>query len=57
MLYVPKLTTNLFCVHAATAKGNTVPFKHESCHICNKKGKVIGNGSPLGKFYKLDCAV
>ena len=57
VLYVPKLTTNLFSVHAATAKGNTVSFKHESCHSQNKKGKVIGNGSPLGKLYKLDCVV
>ena len=57
MLYVPKLTTNLFSVHAATAKGNTVSFKHESCHIRNRKRKVIGNVSPLGKLYELDCAV
>ena len=57
VLYVPKLTTNLFSVHDATAQGNMVSFKHESCHIQNKKGKVIGNGSPLGKLYKLDYAV
>ena len=57
VLYVPKLTTNLLSVHSATAKGNTMSFKHESCHIQNKKEKVIGNGSLLCKLYKLDCAI
>ena len=33
VLYVPKLTTNLFSVHTTTVKGNTVSFKHESFHI------------------------
>ena len=57
VLYVPKLTNNLFSVHSATSKGNTVSFKHKDCCICNKNGKVIGTGSSLGKLYKLDCQV
>ena len=28
VLHVPKLTNNLFSVHAATSKGNTVSFRH-----------------------------
>ena len=57
MLYVPKLATNLFSVFSVTSKGNTVTFKHGSCHIQNKKGKVIGYGSSLSNLYKLDCTV
>ena len=57
VLYVPKLTNNLFSVHAATSKGNTVSFKHKYCCIRNKNRKVIGTGSSLGKLYKLDCEV
>ena len=57
VLYVPKLTNNLFSVHTATSKGNTVSFKHKDCCIRNKNRKVIGTGSSLGKLYKLDCEV
>ena len=57
VLYVPKLINNLFSVHAATSKGNTVSFKHKDCCIRNKNRKVIGAGSSLGKLYKLDCEV
>ena len=54
VLYVPKLTNNLFSVNAAAAKGNTVSFRHKVCCIRNKNRKVIGTGSFLGK---LDCEV
>ena len=57
VLYVPKLTNNLFSVHAATSKGNTISFKHNDCYIRNKNRKVIGTGSSLGKLYQLDCEV
>ena len=57
VLYVPKLTNNLFSVHAATTKGNTVSFTYKSCCIQSKYRKVIGTGSSLGKLYKLDCEV
>ena len=53
-LYVPKLTNNLFSVHAATTKENTVSFKYKSCCIHRK---VIATGSSLGKLYRLDCEV
>ena len=54
---VPKLTNNLFSVHAATTKGNTVSFTYKSCCIQSKYRKVIGTGSSLGKLYRLDCEV
>ena len=57
VLCIPKLTNNLFSVHAATFKGSTVSFKHKDCCIQNKNRKVIGTGSSLGKLYKLDCQV
>ena len=57
MLYVPKLTNNLFSVHAATSTGNTVSFRHKGCWIRNKIRKVTGTGSSLGKLYKLDREV
>ena len=55
MLYVPELTNNLFSVHAATSKGNTVQFGYTDCCIRNKRGKVIATGFPSGKLYLLDC--
>ena len=42
VLYVPKLTNNLFSVNAATTKGNTVSFRHNDYCIRNKNRKVIG---------------
>ena len=57
VLYVPKLTDNLFSVHAATSIGNTVSFRHKDCCIRNKNKKIIGAGLSLGKLYKLDCEV
>ena len=57
VLYVPKLTNNLFSVHAAASKGNVISFSHEFCWIRNKKRKLIGTGSPMGKLYKLNCVV
>ena len=57
LYYVPKLTNNLFSVHAATTKGNTVSFTFKSCCIQSKYRKVIGTGSSLGKLYRLDCEV
>ena len=55
VLYVPKLTSNLFSVNAATSKGNVISFGHKYCWIRNKKRKLIGTGSPMGKLYILNC--
>ena len=56
VLYVPKLTCNLFSVRAAVSKGNTVRFRNSICWIKDRKGKLIGMGSLVDdKLYKLDC--
>ena len=57
VLYVPKLTSNLFSVHAAALKGNVISFRQKYCWIRNKRRKLIGTGSPLGKLYKLNCVI
>ena len=54
VLYVPKLTSNLFSVNAATLKGNVISFGHKYCWIRNKKKKLIGTSSPS---YILNCEV
>ena len=55
VLYIPKLTNNLFSVHVATLKGNMVSFGSDYCWIHNKKRKLIGTGVPTSKLYKLYC--
>lgn len=54
---MPKLTSNLFSVHAAALKGNMISFGHKHCWIRNKKGKLVGTSSPSGKLYELNCEV
>ena len=55
VLYVPKLTCNLFSVRAAAQKGNFIKFGHSKCWIRNQKGKLCGMGSLVDKLYQLDC--
>ena len=57
VLYVPKLTSNLFSVNASTLKGNVISFGHKYCWIQKKKKKLIGTGSPMGKLYILNCEI
>ena len=57
VLYVPKLTCNLFSVRAAVAKGNAVEFGPNNCCIWDEKGKLRGMGSLADKLYQLDCEV
>ena len=57
LLYVPKLTCNLFSVRAAVAKGNAVEFGPNSCCIWDENGKLRGKGSLSDKLYQLDCQV
>ena len=57
VLYVPKLTSNLFSGNAATLKGNVISFGHKYCWIRNKKKKLICTGSPMGKLYMLNCEI
>ena len=55
VLYVPKLTNNLFSVYMQqTTKGNT----YKTCCIHqSKKRKVIDTRSSLGKLYRFDYEV
>jgi hypothetical protein len=55
VLYVPKLTCNLFSVRAAAMKGNFIKFGQTSCWIRNKLGELCGMGSLAGKLYQLNC--
>ena len=57
VLYVPKLTCNLFSVRAAVAKGNAVEFGPRKCCIWDENGKLRGMGSLADKLYQLDCQV
>ena len=57
VLYVPKLASNLFSVHAAAKKRKVLSFGCESCWIRSGSGQQVGLGSAVGKLYKLDCEV
>ena len=50
--HVPKLTNNLFIVHAAALKGNMITTGYKHCWIRNRKKKLISISSPMGKLYK-----
>lgn len=55
VLYVPKLSGNLFSVGAATRKGNTVQFKKSHCYIRGKDGSLQGMGTQRSDgLYQLD---
>ena len=55
VLYVPKLTCNLFSVKAATQQGNLVKFGSSKCWIRNGEGNLLGMGSLNGSLYHLNC--
>lgn len=55
VLYVPKLTCNLFSVRAAASKGNTVKLEMSKCWIRSKTGRLKGMGCLVGRLYQLDC--
>lgn len=55
VLYVPKLSGNLFSVGAATKKGNTVQFRKSRCHIRGRDGTLRGMGTQRANgLYHLD---
>lgn len=55
VLYVPKLSGNLFSVGAAVKKGNTVQFKKSRCYIRDKNGNLRGMGTQRSDgLYQLD---
>ncbi len=55
VLYVPKLSGNLFSVGAAVKRGNTVQFKKSRCYIYSKNGDLQGMGTQRSDgLYRLD---
>ena len=59
VLYVPKLTCNLFSVRAAVSMGNAVEIGPKQCCIYDENGELRGIGSLADKLrlYQLDCQV
>lgn len=55
VLYVPKLTCNLFSVRAAAVKGKYIKFGHTKCWIRDSSGNLCGMGSLVDNLYHLDC--
>ncbi|KAG7523296.1 Retrovirus-related Pol poly from transposon TNT 1-94 [Solea senegalensis] len=55
VLYVPKLSGNLFSLGAAVRKGNTVQFNKSHCYIRGKDGDLKGKGRQRADgLYQLD---
>ena len=57
VLYVPRLTCNLFSVRAATKRGNQVKFGPDKCWVRDSNGQLRGMGKLVGKLYQLECKV
>lgn len=57
VLYVAKLTCNLFSVRTAVAKGNAVEFGPDFCCIRDASGRIREMGSFGDKLYQLGCEV
>ena len=55
VLYVPKLSCNLFSIRAAASKGSIVKFGQSRCWIQNRNGDLCGMRSLVGKLYQVDC--
>ncbi|XP_076359036.1 uncharacterized protein LOC143251665 [Tachypleus tridentatus] len=56
VLHIPKLTSNLFSVEAATVKGNIVQFGVNRCYIRGKSEELHGMGTRKNDgLYQLDC--
>uniref|UniRef100_A0A1X7UQ86 GAG-pre-integrase domain-containing protein n=1 Tax=Amphimedon queenslandica TaxID=400682 RepID=A0A1X7UQ86_AMPQE len=56
VLYLPKLSSNLFSVRESASNGNST-FFGSNCWIRNRRKQLIGVGLPVGKLYRLDCTI
>ena len=56
VLYVPKLSYNLFSVSVTTGRGNTVSFGKASCQVFNE-GKLVAVATKVGELYYLNFHV
>jgi hypothetical protein len=56
VLYVPRLSCNLFSVKAAAQRGKRIKFGHHRCWIDGPNGDLCAKGTLKDKFYRLDCS-
>ena len=54
VLYVPKLTCNLFSVGAAADNNLTILFDRNSCTFINSNGQHIASGTRVNRMYQLN---
>lgn len=54
VLYVPKLSCNLFSVGAATDQNLTVEFGQNNCCFKTSDGKIAATGTRVNRLYHLD---
>ena len=54
VLYVPKLSYNLFSVSKASEAGKTAKFDNSGCEILNKDKRVIAFATRVGNLYYLE---
>ena len=55
VLYVPKLSHNLFSVRTAASKGNFIRFRKSRCWIRDGTKRPLGMGTLEDQFYRLNC--
>lgn len=56
VLYVPKLSYNLFSVSKASEAGKTAKFDNSGCEILNKGKKVVAFATRVENLYYLKFA-
>ena len=54
VLYVPRLSYNLFSVSVVTEHGKTVSFGNASCQILDE-GNLVAVATKIGELYYLNC--
>lgn len=54
VLYVPRLSHNLFSVSMATKRGKTVRFGKANCQVLDEE-KLVAVASKIGELYYLKC--
>ena len=56
VLYVPKLSYNLFSVASTTRRGKRIEFEDSICKVLSKDRKLIAIGRKRENLYYLNCA-
>ena len=55
VLYVPKLSYNLFSVSRTTKRGKRIEFEDSICKVLDKDRNLIAIGMKRGNIYHLNC--